>query len=97
MQIEIEMQGNISKDQLNNFIYAEYKGIGGRLSDGSTLLSEVNAVLDKIRGWDILEYQKKAMLNEIDEYTSFVQNDYIQQVAGLSGDWKHFVGPSLIF
>lgn len=98
VQIEKTIQGNVNIEQMDNFIFDEYKGIGGRLSDGSILLSEVNASKNQQKEWDIAENQKVDMLNEIDKYSSLTINDYdrCQQLAGYDGNWRHVVGPSLI-
>lgn len=98
VQIEETIQGNVSKEQMDNFIFDEYKGIGGKLSDGSVLLSEVNVSKNQQKEWDIAENQKMELLNEIDKYSSMTINDYDrhQQIAGYDGNWGHVVGPSLI-
>ena len=68
------------------------------MSDGSILLSEVNAILNRQGEWDITESQKIKMLHEVNQYSSFIKNNYHsnQQIMGFSNNWKHLIGPSLI-
>ena len=98
LQIEGSMRGYITTSQIDMFVYDEYKGLGGRLSDGSILLSEVTAVRNEQKEWDIPVYQKNILINEIDRFSSFAQNDYDNNLysAGYNDNWKHLVGPSLI-
>ncbi len=98
VQIEETIQGNVTKEQMDDFIFDEHKGTGGKLSDGSVLLSEVNVSKNQQKEWDIAEKQKMELLNEIDKYSSVTINDYDrhQQIAGYDGNWGHVVGPSLI-
>ena len=74
LQIEEATEGEASIAQVDQFITEEFNGSGGKLSNGSVLLSEATAYGDGQGNWEIPDYQMGRMRSEVSNYSSFAQN-----------------------
>ena len=74
LQLEEAKYGEASIAQVDQFISEEFNGSGGKLSDGSVLLSEVTATKNGSGSWEVPGYQMNRIGQEVSNYGSFVQN-----------------------
>jgi hypothetical protein len=74
MEIEEAKYGEASMAQVDKFISEEFHGSGGKLSDGSVLLSEVTAEKNSSGSWEVPGYQMNRLRNEVSYYGTFAQN-----------------------
>jgi hypothetical protein len=74
LQIEEARHGEASIAQVDQFINEEFNGSGGKLSDGSVLLSEVTATQNSSGDWEVPGYQWNRMNNDFADYSSYWQN-----------------------
>ncbi|WP_455511189.1 RHS repeat domain-containing protein, partial [Butyricimonas paravirosa] len=68
IEFETSMFGGVSEAQYYLFIQEEYDGIGGRLSDGSILLSELQSLKRKNGDWLYSPHDQNVILNEMNKF-----------------------------
>ena len=69
-----DANGGASMAQVDQFITEEFNGTGGKLSNGSVLLSSVTAEKNSSGNWEVPGYQMNRMRNEVSYFGSFAQN-----------------------
>jgi len=72
--IEQTKYGSVTEAQIDQFITEEFNGTGGKLSDGSVLLSGIISYGDRKGNWNIPDYQMNKAGNQISNFGSFEQN-----------------------
>jgi hypothetical protein len=98
INIETFQNQNVSMEQINTFVFDEFMGTGGQLSDCSVLLSGITATKNDQGMWNVPEYQLSRTRQEIDYWGKLRQNEdgaeRWYQNAGFDGG-EHFIGPAL--